>query len=78
MDTIQMVQSLRNCLPASHIPVNSWKSEDRQFRSESGAYDGCWAGVDAGAENARIPRSEMERTLTVYPLERPSQPKFLI
>ncbi|XP_055524285.1 uncharacterized protein LOC129717977 isoform X2 [Wyeomyia smithii] len=26
-DTIQLVQSLRNCLPAPHIPVNSWKSE---------------------------------------------------
>lgn len=29
MDTIQLVQSLRNCLPAPHIPVSSWKSEDR-------------------------------------------------
>ncbi|XP_058817709.1 uncharacterized protein LOC131681015 [Topomyia yanbarensis] len=26
-DTIQLVQSLRNCLPAPHIPVSSWKSE---------------------------------------------------
>ncbi|XP_055616632.1 uncharacterized protein LOC129762422 [Toxorhynchites rutilus septentrionalis] len=26
-DTIQLVQSLRNCLPAPHIPVTSWKSE---------------------------------------------------
>lgn len=42
MDTIQLVQSLRNCLPASHIPVNSWKSEDRQFRSEVGGnFEGC-------------------------------------
>lgn len=27
MDTVQLVQSLRNCLPAPHIQVNSWKSE---------------------------------------------------
>lgn len=27
MDTIQIVQTLRNCLPAPHIPVSSWKSE---------------------------------------------------
>ncbi|XP_055597906.1 uncharacterized protein LOC129747633 [Uranotaenia lowii] len=26
-DTIQLIQSLRNCLPAPHIPVTSWKSE---------------------------------------------------
>lgn len=29
IDTIQLVQSLRSCLPAPHIPVSSWKSEDR-------------------------------------------------
>lgn len=29
VDTIQLVQSLRGCLPAPHIPVSSWKSEDR-------------------------------------------------
>lgn len=28
-DTIQLVQSLRSCLPAPHIPVSSWKTEDR-------------------------------------------------
>ncbi|XP_011202881.2 probable serine/threonine-protein kinase tsuA [Bactrocera dorsalis] len=27
LDTIQIVQTLRNCLPAPHIPVSSWKSE---------------------------------------------------
>lgn len=27
MDTIQIIQTLRNCLPAPHIPVTSWKSE---------------------------------------------------
>ncbi|GAB0093451.1 uncharacterized protein DMENIID0001_085920 [Sergentomyia squamirostris] len=32
IDTIQLVQSLRNCLPAPHIPVSSWKSEDRHRR----------------------------------------------
>ncbi|XP_001845351.2 uncharacterized protein LOC6035115 [Culex quinquefasciatus] len=26
-DTVQLVQSLRSCLPAPHIPVTSWKSE---------------------------------------------------
>lgn len=41
LDTIQLVQSLRNCLPASHIPVNSWKSEDRQFREVGGNFEGC-------------------------------------
>ncbi|XP_055371486.1 putative mediator of RNA polymerase II transcription subunit 12 [Condylostylus longicornis] len=34
LDTIQLVQTLRNCLPAPHIPVSSWKSEDRQSRPE--------------------------------------------
>lgn len=31
MDTIQIVQSLRNCIPAPTIPIssNSWKSEER-------------------------------------------------
>ncbi|XP_059620213.1 uncharacterized protein LOC132264138 [Phlebotomus argentipes] len=32
IDTIQLVVSLRNCLPAPHIPVSSWKSEDRHRR----------------------------------------------
>lgn len=27
MDTIQIVQTLRNCLPPPHIQVTSWKSE---------------------------------------------------
>jgi hypothetical protein len=29
MDTIQLVQTLRNCLPPPHISVGNWKSEDR-------------------------------------------------
>lgn len=30
MDTIQIVQSLRNCIPAPTIPINNqWKNEDR-------------------------------------------------
>lgn len=45
MDTIQLVQSLRNCLPAPHIPVSSWKSEDRNRQgglpNENGNYDTC-------------------------------------
>lgn len=28
MDTIQIVQTLRSYLPAPHIPVSSWKSEN--------------------------------------------------
>lgn len=28
MDTIQIVQTLRNYLPPPHIPVSSWKSEN--------------------------------------------------
>lgn len=41
MDTIQIVQTLRNCLPAPHIPVSSWKSE-----SEGSV--GVGAGVGVG------------------------------
>lgn len=29
MDTIQIVQSLRNCIPAPAIPLNTWKNDDR-------------------------------------------------
>lgn len=33
MDTIQIIQTLRNCLPAPHIPVTSWKSESESSSS---------------------------------------------
>lgn len=36
MDTIALVQSLRNCLPPPHISVGNWKSEDR-LRKEAEA-----------------------------------------
>lgn len=43
MDTIQIVQTLRNCLPAPHIPVSSWKSE-----SEGSVGVGVGVGVPQG------------------------------
>lgn len=43
MDTIQIVQTLRNCLPAPHIPVSSWKSE-----SEGSVGVGVGVGVPPG------------------------------
>lgn len=43
MDTIQIVQTLRNCLPAPHIPVSSWKSE-----SEGSVGVGVGVGIPPG------------------------------
>lgn len=43
MDTIQIVQTLRNCLPAPHIPVSSWKSE-----SEGSVGVGVGVGMPPG------------------------------
>ncbi|XP_026480859.1 uncharacterized protein LOC113387707 isoform X2 [Ctenocephalides felis] len=37
IDTIQLVQSLRSVLPAPHIPVSSWKSEDRHRKDDTAA-----------------------------------------
>ncbi|XP_037938507.1 uncharacterized protein LOC119671794 isoform X2 [Teleopsis dalmanni] len=56
MDTIQIVQTLRNCLPAPHIPVSSWKSE-----SEGGSVvlQGNNVGVGVAA-NAAISQSRVE------------------
>ncbi|XP_063704908.1 uncharacterized protein LOC134834250 [Culicoides brevitarsis] len=34
MDTIQIVQTLRSYLPAPHIPVNSWKSENSPAKGQ--------------------------------------------
>jgi len=47
MDTIQIVQTLRNCLPAPHIPVSSWKSES-EGNVGSGVSAGVGVGVPAG------------------------------
>lgn len=32
MDTIQIVQSLRNCIPAPAISINTWKNDDRNSK----------------------------------------------
>ncbi|XP_066603395.1 uncharacterized protein [Prorops nasuta] len=37
VDTIQLVQSLRSFLPPPHIPVSSWKNEDKHRLDHSGA-----------------------------------------
>lgn len=50
MDTVQLVQSLRNCLPAPHIQVNSWKSEtEPRPRSEVEVAAAAAAAVVASA-----------------------------
>lgn len=36
VDTIQIIQTLRSCLPAPHIPVTSWKSESEGSSSNIG------------------------------------------
>ncbi|XP_063981467.1 uncharacterized protein LOC135164749 isoform X2 [Diachasmimorpha longicaudata] len=36
VDTIQLVQSLRSFLPPPHIPVSSWKNEDKHRLDHSG------------------------------------------
>jgi len=49
MDTIQIVQTLRNCLPAPHIPVSSWKSESEgNVGSGVGVSVGVGVGVPPG------------------------------
>lgn len=35
IDTIQLIQSLRSCLPPPHIQVSSWKNEDKHRFDES-------------------------------------------
>ncbi|XP_046612378.1 uncharacterized protein LOC124301421 [Neodiprion virginianus] len=37
VDTIQLVQSLRSFLPPPHIPVSSWKNEDKHRLDHSGS-----------------------------------------
>lgn len=34
VDTIQLVQSLRSCLPAPHITVGSYKNDDQHRKSQ--------------------------------------------
>lgn len=36
VDTIQLVQSLRSFLPPPHIPVSSWKNEDKHRLDHTG------------------------------------------
>uniref|UniRef100_A0A1A9WGJ6 DUF3736 domain-containing protein n=1 Tax=Glossina brevipalpis TaxID=37001 RepID=A0A1A9WGJ6_9MUSC len=45
VDTIQIIQTLRSCLPAPHIPVTSWKSESEGSSSNIGG------GVVVGGTN---------------------------
>lgn len=50
MDTIQIVQTLRNCLPPPHIQVTSWKSESEGTSNLQGGNGGV-GGVGVGMGN---------------------------
>lgn len=45
MDTIQIVQTLRNCLPPPHIQVTSWKSESEGTSNLQSGNGGVVPGV---------------------------------
>lgn len=45
MDTIQIVQTLRNCLPPPHIQVSSWKSESEGSTNLQGGNPGVVGSV---------------------------------
>lgn len=55
MDTIQIVQSLRGCLPPPHIQVTSWKSESEGGSSNlQGVANSAGLGGVVGVVNTPI------------------------
>lgn len=47
MDTIQIVQTLRNCLPPPHINVSSWKSESEGTSNMAGSMAGVASNLSS-------------------------------
>lgn len=55
MDTIQIVQNLRNSLPPPHIQVTSWKSESEGTSNLQGGNGGIGGVVGLGNPTPNAP-----------------------